>query len=92
MACYQHLFEPPAALRQRGRFRDLGTVVGSVISYLSDWAGRSVVDRYNERRRVFELRSLSDRTLKDIGIHRSEVLSVVYGKRFNPEDRRYERD
>lgn len=90
MAYYQPLPRPAAALKLWDRCRELGAVLRSVIFYLSDWVGRSIVDRYVERKRVWELRSLSDRTLKDLGIHRSEVLSVVHGKRFNPEDRRYE--
>ena len=88
MACYQPLSQPNAAYKQW----DLRTVLWTVISFLSDWVGKSIVDRYVEHRRVSQLRSLSDRTLKDIGMHRSEVLSVVYGDRRNPGDRRYEKE
>ncbi len=92
MAYYQPLPQPTAALKLWDRCCELGAVLWRVISCLSEWVGKSIVDRYVERKRVCELRSLSDRTLKDLGIHRSEVLSVVHGKRFSPEDRRYEND
>ena len=36
--------------------------------------------RNHQRRSVRHLRSMSDHTLKDLGIHRSEINSVVYGR------------
>lgn len=70
----------------------LGTVPGFLHSRLSDvarsaWAGYWT--RRAERATVFVLRSLDSRTLKDIGLHRSEIESVVYGQ--NGRDRASER-
>ena len=42
------------------------------------WAGYWT--RRAERATVLVLRSLDSRTLKDIGLHRSEIESVVYGQ------------
>ena len=36
--------------------------------------------RYHQRRSVEHLRSLTDQHLKDLGIHRSEINSVVFGR------------
>ena len=36
--------------------------------------------RYHQRRSVEHLRSLTDQHLKDLGIHHSEITSVVYGR------------
>ena len=44
------------------------------------WSGRA------QRATVLMLQSLDGRTLKDIGIDRSEIESVVYGR---PDDRRH---
>ena len=50
---------------------------------------KRLLDRYSEhrkkRRALAELRSVDPRTLKDMGIDRSEVTSIVYG---NPKGRR----
>ena len=50
---------------------------------------KRLLHRYSEhrkrRRALAELRSVDPRTLKDMGIDRSEVTSLVYG---NPEGRR----
>jgi len=50
---------------------------------------KPLLHRYSEhrkkRRALAELRSVDPRTLKDIGIDRSEVTSIVYG---NPSGRR----
>ena len=55
----------------------------SLVGRLSDavrsaWAGYWT--RRAERATVLVLRSLDSRTLKDIGLHRSEIESVVYGQ------------
>ena len=47
----------------------------------SAWAGYWT--RKAERATVLVLRSLDSRTLKDIGLHRSEIESVVYGQDAN---------
>jgi uncharacterized protein YjiS (DUF1127 family) len=44
--------------------------------------------RRAERAMQFVLQSLDDRTLKDIGIDRSEIDPVIYGARDWPTDRR----
>ena len=53
----------------------------------SAWAGYWT--RKAERATVLILRSLDSRTLKDIGLHRSEIESVVYGQ--NGDNRTSER-
>ena len=45
-------------------------------------AARSALARWRERRRAFdELMSLDDRSLADIGIHRSQIAAPVEGVR-----------
>jgi uncharacterized protein YjiS (DUF1127 family) len=46
------------------------------------WA--AYLSRHGRRATVLSLKSLDDHTLKDIGIDRSEIESVVYGE---PEER-----
>ena len=48
--------------------------------------GRPIGVGRAQRATVLMLRSLDGRTLKDIGIDRSEIESVVYGR---PDDRRH---
>lgn len=36
--------------------------------------------RNHQRRSVLHLRAMPDHTLRDLGIHRSEINSVVYGR------------
>ena len=68
------------------------TAPSFLFSRLSDvvrraWAGYWT--RRAKRATVLVLRSLDSRTLKDIGLHRSEIESVVYGQ--NEDDRASER-
>ena len=61
----------------------------TMLSLLFNWALAAVVDRYVQRQRLSELRALSDRSFKDLGLHRSEALSVVCGDRSSAEERRH---
>ena len=54
--------------------------VGIERMWATYWTGRT------QRATVLMLQSLDSRTLKDIGIDRSEIESVVYGR---PDDRRH---
>ena len=61
--------------------------LGDIQSSSSVWAARirSWFERYAERRckrrAVAHLRAVNPRTLKDIGIDRSEASSIIYGGR-----------
>ena len=44
--------------------------------------------QYRVWRDIRELRSLSDATLKDIGVHRSEIMSLVHQQAFEGVDGR----
>ena len=61
----------------------------AAFSHLCRWVIAAVVDRYVERRRLNELRSLSDRSLKDLGLHRSEAMSVVRNNGDYAKERRH---
>ena len=41
---------------------------------------KTMMFRNQQRRSVRQLRALSDHHLRDLGIHRSEITSVVYGR------------
>jgi uncharacterized protein YjiS (DUF1127 family) len=53
-------------------------------------AGRAVAERRRRHADYAELMALDDRTLADIGIHRSEIAGIVYGEPSDlaPTDRR----
>lgn len=48
----------------------------------------SLVTQYRVWRDIRELRSLSDATLKDIGVHRSEIMSLVHQHTYEGVDGR----
>ena len=52
---------------------------------------RAIVKHYRVSRDIDELKALSDGMLRDIGIHRSEIMSVVHGKTSGREERRHDR-
>jgi uncharacterized protein YjiS (DUF1127 family) len=43
-------------------------------------AGRAVAERRRRHADYAELMALDDRTLADIGIHRSEIAGIIYGE------------
>jgi uncharacterized protein YjiS (DUF1127 family) len=67
---YSHTLVP--AFRQGSLFGRVSSAVRKV--WLAYWTHKA------ERTAVFALRSLDDRTLKDIGLDRSEIESVVHGR------------
>ena len=48
----------------------------------------NLVTQYRVWRDIRELRSLSDATLKDIGVHRSEIMSLVHQQTYEGVDGR----
>lgn len=78
MACADSLqvaFEPAARSFSAPRTVSLARRIG----HASQGAWRKYWRRRAERATLFILHSLDDRTLKDIGMDRSEIESVVYG-------------
>ena len=66
-----------------GRYGDRGNLSSGVFQTVWTATIRPLLIRYLEhrkkRRALAELRSVDPRTLKDMGIDRSEVTSIVYG-------------
>ena len=71
--------EPAGHPLARAPFRAPIPVPGWHIRGILEGAWRSYWRRRAECATLFMLQSLDDRTLKDIGIDRSEIGSVVYG-------------
>ncbi len=77
------------ALTEARAFRAL--VMAQTVDFLTDFV-RKAVKHYRQKAAVAELRSLNNQALKDIGMHRSGILSVVYGDEANREARRHDHD
>lgn len=50
------------------------------------------VAHYRAARDIRQLQALSDQTLRDIGVHRSEITSLVHMRTFKGLDRRHGQD
>jgi len=50
------------------------------------------VAHYRAARDIRQLQALSDQTLRDIGVHRSEITSMVHMRTFRGVDRRHGQD
>ena len=71
-------------------FADPGSPAGRIIATLSRLCD-AVAAHYQAKREIGELQSLSDQTLRDIGIYRSEIASRVYCGISNAAERRHAR-
>ncbi len=60
-----------------GRHAAAGMTAGVAARFAIAWRG--IRKRMRTRRTIAQLRTLDDRTLKDIGIHRSEIVSIGLG-------------
>ena len=79
-----------AQARQAAGFAAVDTAAGWIFSALAKLR-RTVATRYRMRRDIRELQSLSDASLRDIGIHRSEIISLVRHEHYGLVDHRYAR-
>lgn len=66
-------------------------VMAQTVDFLADFVRRTV-KRHRQRAAVAQLRSLNNRALKDIGLHRSGILSAVYTNETDREAGRHEQD
>ena len=66
-------------------------VMAQTVEFLAELV-RKTVKHHRQKVAVAELRSLNNSALKDIGLHRSGILSVVYGDETNREAHRHEHD
>ena len=60
-----------------GRHAAGGRAAGVAARFAIAWRG--IRKRMRTRQTIAQLRTLDDRTLKDIGIHRSEIVSIGLG-------------
>ena len=63
-------------------------VLMAVASAVTQFFGEAFA-QYRAARDIRQLRALSDETLRDIGIHRSEIASIVNLRTFQGVDRRH---
>ncbi len=70
-----------SASPQRAILSRTSVLAVGLFSAVLEWAGNAA-HRWSERREaMMALRSIDDRTLMDIGVRRSTILSVLYGDR-----------
>jgi len=74
--------------RQASGFADASSLAGRVLSALSKLRD-GIAARRQERRDIRELRSLSDETLRDIGVSRSEIVGLVTHEQYGLVDHRH---
>ena len=60
-----------------GQSAPVTSSVAKILHLLADWA-ETRAERRRERQAIASLKGLSDYALKDIGVHRSEVSSIVH--------------
>lgn len=76
---YTHLHVHGAFVPDRNK--RLGPALFKLVKAIMRWLIESLCRRMRRERTIRALRELSDATLKDIGISRSEIVSVASGLR-----------
>jgi uncharacterized protein YjiS (DUF1127 family) len=73
------MYRSSSSLSRTPTFHWRGRPPGGIarVTALAVSLGRRVAEGWRQKRAFDRLMSLSDRQLKDIGIHRSEILSVL---------------